>query len=285
MWARQPEAGGWQSPSAPCKLADMAEAPHVVLVIAGSDPSGGAGLQADLRAIAVHGMVGAAVVTALTVQNTRGVFHVQPVDASLVSAQIAAVLDDLPVAAVKIGMLGDEEVAGAVADAISGIGVPVVLDPVMRASAGGDLLTDAAVRVVRDRLAPLTTLVTPNLAEARVLQDGEEPDARVLADRLGASVLLTGGHVAGDVVTDVLEVPGGGSTREFTGTRIATPHDHGTGCLLSTSIACALAAGRSVVGAVEHGRRCVRTGLVNAPALGGGAGPVMLLELPRGDDA
>ena len=285
MWARQPEVGGWQSPSARCKLADMAEAPRVVLVIAGSDPSGGAGLQADLRAIAVHGMVGAAVVTALTVQNTRGVFHVQPVDASLVSAQIAAVLDDLPVAAVKIGMLGDEEVAGAVADVIAGIGVPVVLDPVMRASAGGDLLTDAAVGVVRDRLAPLTTLVTPNLAEARVLQDGEEPDARALADRLGVAVLLTGGHVAGDVVTDVLEVPGGGSAREFTGTRIATPHDHGTGCLLSTSIACALAAGSSVVGAVEHGRRCVRAGLVHAPALGGGAGPVMLLELPRGDDA
>ena len=107
----------------------------------------------------------------------------------------------------------------------------------------------------------------------------------MLADRLGVAVLLTGGHGAGDVVTDVLEVPGGGSAREFTGTRIATPHDHGTGCLLSTSIACALAAGSSVVAAVEHGRRCVRAGLVNAPALGGGAGPVMLLELPRGDDA
>ncbi len=251
-------------------------------MIAGSDPSGGAGLQADLRAIAVHGMVGAGVVTAITVQNTRGVLHVQPVDCSLVSAQIAAVLDDLPVAAIKVGMLGDEEVADAVADALSGTGVPVVLDPVMRASAGGELLTDAAVRVVRDRLAPLATLVTPNLAEARVLQDGDEPDAEVLAQRLGVAVLLTGGHIAGDVVTDVLDFPGGGRTRGFSGKRIRTPHDHGTGCLLSTSIACALAAGSSVVEAVEHGRRCVRAGLVNATALGGGAGPVMLLELPRG---
>ncbi|MCO4773913.1 MAG: bifunctional hydroxymethylpyrimidine kinase/phosphomethylpyrimidine kinase [Deltaproteobacteria bacterium] len=261
----------------------MAPVPQVVLTIAGSDPSGGAGLQADLRAIAVHGQLGAAVVTALTVQNSRGVMHVHPVDSGLVAAQIAAVLDDMPVAAIKIGMLGNAEVAGAVADAVSGTSVPVVLDPVITSTSGAALLSDAALHVVRDRLAPLATLVTPNLAEARALLDGDEPDAARLADLLGVPVLLTGGHAAGDLVTDVLDFPGEGRTREFSAPRIPTPHDHGTGCLLSTSIACSLAAENSVVEAVEHGRRCVRAGLVAARGLGAGPGAVLLLDLPRGD--
>jgi len=257
------------------------EAPPVVLTIAGSDPSGGAGIQADLRAIAVHGQVGAAVITAHTVQNTRGVTHVAPVDARLVAAQLGAIFDDLPVAAVKIGMLGDAGVADAVADALSGVRLPVVLDPVLWASSGAELLTEDALRVVRDRLAPLATLVTPNLAEARALLD-DEPDAAALSARLGVPVLLTGGHVAGDLVTDVLDFPGEDRQMTFSAPRIPTPHDHGTGCLVSTSIACALAAGSSVIEAVEHGRACVRHGLTAARKLGQGRGPVLLLGLPPG---
>lgn len=256
-------------------------APPIVLTIAGSDPSGGAGVQADLRAIAVHGHVGAAVITAHTVQNTLGVTHVAPVDARLVASQLAAVFADLPVAAIKIGMLGDAEVAAAVASALSGVRVPVVLDPVLRASSGAELLTAEALRVVRDDLAPLATLVTPNLAEARALLE-DEPDAAALSARLGVPVLLTGGHVAGDVVTDVLDFPGEDRQVTLSAPRIPTPHDHGTGCLVSTSIACALAVGSSVIEAVEHGRACVRHGLASARKLGQGRGPVLLLDLPPG---
>ncbi len=258
----------------------MEPLPKVVLTIAGSDPSGGAGLQADLRAIAVHGLVGAAVVTALTVQNSLGVSQVVPVAPALVAAQLAAVLDDMPIAAVKIGMLGSADVAAAVADGLVGLAAPVVLDPVLRATSGAQLLGHDALATLRTRLAPQCTLVTPNLAEGSALLDGDEPDVLALVALLGVPVLLTGGHRAGDTVIDELAFPGDVAAEELGGTRITTPHDHGTGCLLSTAIACALADGASVRDAVAHGRACVREGLRAARELGRGPGAVLLLRLP-----
>ena len=250
----------------------MRDVPPVVLTIAGSDPSGGAGLQADLRAIAAHAMYGAAVPTALTVQNTRGVSRVVVLDADLVRDQIDAVLEDLPVAAVKVGMLGSAAVAAAVLDAVGAVGAPVVLDPVIRSSSGAALLDAAGVAVLRERAAGLA-LITPNRAEAAALLGrGGAPDvlARELAIELGCRVLVTGGDADGACV-DWLASDG---LRSWSAARIDTPHDHGTGCLLSTSIACALAGGMALVPAVEHGRACVRKGLEDSLAMGAGTGPV-----------
>jgi len=258
----------------------MEPLPKVVLTIAGSDPSGGAGVQADLRAIAVHGHVGAAVITALTVQNSRGVSAVSPVDPRLVADQIRAVITDMPLAAIKIGMLGNAAIVRAVASAIAGLNVPVVLDPVLWASSGAALLDEGALDALRTDLALQSTLVTPNLAEGRALQRDEEPAAAALAALLGVPVLLTGGHLAGDDVIDVLAFPGKGEGQAYSARRIPTPHDHGTGCLLSTSIACSLANGHSIEAAVAHGRACVRAGLRAGRQLGEGPGAVLLLRLP-----
>lgn len=261
----------------------MEPRPRVVLTIAGSDPSGGAGIQADLRAIAVHGHVGAAVITALTVQNSTGVSHVAPVDPALVSAQLAAVFDDMEIAAIKIGMLGNQAIVQAVAEALLAVQAPVVLDPVLRSTSGAELLTSGALRVLREELVPRCALVTPNLGEGRALLDGDDPSAEELARRVEVPVLLTGGHGLGDDVTDVLAFPGG-LVIEYRAPRIRTPHDHGTGCLISTSIACALAGGHSIQDAVAHGRACVREGLRSARGLGKGPGAVLLLRLPRGSE-
>jgi len=253
------------------------DVPPVVLTIAGSDPSGGAGLQADLRAIAAHAMYGAAVPTALTVQNTRGVSRVVVLDAALVRDQLDAVLEDLPVAAVKIGMLGSAAVAAAVLDAVGAGGAPVVLDPVIRSSSGAALLDDAGVAVLRERAAGLA-LITPNRAEAAALLGrGGSPDAlaRELAAELGCHVLVTGGDADGACVDWLAS----DALRSWSAARIDTPHDHGTGCLLSTSIACALAGGMALLPAVEHGRACVRKGLQDSLALGAGTGPVFLLSV------
>ena len=163
---------------------------------------------------------------------------------------------------------------------VQGLLAPVVLDPVIKSTSGARLLSEGALRTLRGRLGPQCTLVTPNLAEARALLDGDEPDAVALAGLLGAPVLLTGGHRAGELVIDELAFPGESSVQEFSAPRIPTPHDHGTGCLLSTSIACALASGTSIREAVEHGRACVREGLRAARELGQGPGAVLLLRLP-----
>lgn len=257
----------------------MAAPPPVVLTIAGSDPSGGAGLQADLRTIAAHGMYGAAVPTALTVQNTLGVRSTTVLAADLVAAQLVAVLEDLPVAAVKIGMLGSAGVAAAVLDVLAGCSAPIVLDPVIRSSSGAALLDEAGVALLRARVAGLA-LITPNLAEAReLLGDRRDEDtAAALRDLLGCPVLLTGGHGADpercvdQLATDVVT--------SLSGPRIATSNDHGTGCLLATSIACALAGGLQLHPAVMHGRECVARALRGSLELGGGTGPVFLIRAP-----
>lgn len=258
----------------------MAELPPIVLTIAGSDPSGGAGLQADLRTIAAHGLYGAGVPTALTVQNTTGVASVTVLEPALVERQLRAVLDDLAVTVIKVGMLGTAEVARAVLEALPD--VPAVLDPVIRSSSGAALLAEDGVEVLREHAARLA-LITPNLAEASALLGRAVLDARGAAEelhvRLGCPVLVTGGHGADP--TRCVDWLADGAVHGFAGPRIDTEHDHGTGCLLSTSIACALAAGRGLHAAVEHGRACVARGLRDSLAIGAGTGPVFLVRPPE----
>ena len=214
-----------------------------VLTIAGSDSSGGAGIQADLKTFAALGAAGMAAITALTVQNTRGVRSAHPVDAALVAAQVDAVLDDVRVDAVKIGMLGSVEVIGAVAGVLRRRRPPVVvLDPVLVATSGDALLPGGAVPALLERLLPLADLVTPNVPEAAALL-GTEPatgeaelasQARAIG-RLGPAALVKGGHLAGGDSVDLL-VDGGRLTR-LAAPRVATANTHGTGCTLSSALA------------------------------------------------
>lgn len=218
----------------------------ICLSIAGSDPSGGAGIQADLKTFSALGAYGAAALAGLTVQNTQGVRAAQALDPAFVVAQVAAVVDDLPVAATKLGMLTDAETAAAVADLIASrradFGV-VVLDPVMVATSGDRLLSPDAVTVVRDRLLPLADLVTPNLPEAGVLLGREAASdaagmvahARALVDAGARAALVKGGHLASDTLTDVYASDG--VLVEMAERRIDTRNTHGTGCTLSSAIA------------------------------------------------
>ncbi|HET6679709.1 MAG TPA: bifunctional hydroxymethylpyrimidine kinase/phosphomethylpyrimidine kinase [Gemmatimonadaceae bacterium] len=231
----------------------------VVLAIAGSDPSGGAGLQADLKTAAALGVFGAAAVTLLTVQSTRAITDVSLVDPDLVRRQVDAVFDDGPVDAIKIGALGSGAIAGAVADVLDARpGVPVVLDPVLRATSGGSLLADEAFGVLRTRLFPRATVITPNLDEAGALLGAPAPGsvtemraaAAELRARFGVSaVLLKGGHLPGNVATDVLD--DGGASVELSRPRISTERVHGAGCSLSSAIAARLAHGDALAGACD----------------------------------
>lgn len=219
--------------------------PPVVLSIAGSDPSGGAGIQADLKTFTALGTYGCAALAGLTVQNTQGVRAALPVDPALVRDQIVAVLDDLPVAATKLGMLSNAVVAGTVADLIderrSDFGV-IVLDPVMVATSGDTLLTDDAIAIVRDRLLRQADLITPNLPEAAVLLGVEpagdagalEHQARALIAAGARAALVKGGHLSRELV-DVLATAD--EVRVLRGQRIDTRNTHGTGCTLSSAIA------------------------------------------------
>lgn len=220
--------------------------PRIVLSIAGSDPSGGAGIQADLKTFAALGVYGAAALAGVTVQNTQGVRAAFPVDPALVREQVEAVIDDLPVAATKLGMLSNAEVVKAVASLIeerrADFGV-IVLDPVMVATSGDKLLQDEAIHTVRTRLLPLADVITPNLPEAGVLLDAgpaadtDQQAAQALALRdLGArAVLVKGGHLDADELTDVYASAEGLAL--LSGPRIRTRNTHGTGCTLSSAIA------------------------------------------------
>ncbi|MBI1173421.1 bifunctional hydroxymethylpyrimidine kinase/phosphomethylpyrimidine kinase [bacterium] len=218
-----------------------------ILSIAGSDPSGGAGIQADLKAISANGGYAMAAITALTAQNTKGVHGVELVSAAFVRAQIAAVFADIRVDAVKIGMLGTAEIATAVAEELRPRRVPIVLDPVMVAKGGDRLLAEAAVVALRERLLPLATVITPNLPEAADLLGEPEAQDRATMERqaeallaLGPqAVLLKGGHLQGQSSADLflthamrvwIDAP-----------RIATRNTHGTGCTLSAALATQLA--------------------------------------------
>ncbi len=250
----------------------------VVLSIAGSDPSGGAGVQADLKTAAAHGVYGAAVLTSLTAQNTHGVQGVHPVPADFVEQQLLSVLNDLDVRAVKIGMLGEPSVAARVAEVLDASRVPhVVLDPVMVATSGHRLVPGATVDVVRQRLLPLTTVVTPNVPEAEVLADvavRDVDDLEVAGRRLRAlgaeAALVKGGHLEGPESVDVLVT--GDGPRRHAAPRLDTPHTHGTGCTLSTALACRLARGHELDEAVALAKAYLSRALEAGTRLGVGSG-------------
>lgn len=262
----------------------MAQPPRV-LVIAGSDSGGGAGIQADIKTITCLGGYAATAVTAVTVQNTLGVSAVHPVPADIVAAQIRAVLEDIGADAIKIGMLGDAATVVAVAEALAGVAVPIVLDPVMAAKGGAALIEDEAVAALIERLLPLATVVTPNTPELTVLTETEIEDvadallaAQELLGQGPRAVLAKGAHLAGDTITDWLVTRAG--HRAFTSERIASRHTHGTGCTLASALATGLAAGLSLDEAVEQARAFVRQALLTAPGFGGGHGPLGFSPLP-----
>ncbi|SEN70048.1 hydroxymethylpyrimidine kinase /phosphomethylpyrimidine kinase [Loktanella fryxellensis] len=254
-----------------------------VLTIAGSDPSGGAGIQADLKTFAANGTYGMAALTALTVQNTRGVSAVELVPPAFVAAQIKAVLDDVRVDAVKIGMIATAGIAVAIADVMADHrDIPIVLDPVMVAKGGATLLAEDAVAALRDTLLPLATLITPNIPEAaRLLGVAEAADrtamsdqARALADLGSAAVLIKGGHLAQSDSPDVLCV--GGQPVWFDAPRTPGHNTHGTGCTLSSAIAAHLAQGADIATAVGLAKRYVSGAIAAAGGLsvGRGHGPI-----------
>ena len=251
-----------------------------VLIIAGSDSGGGAGIQADIKTVTMLGGYAMTAITAITVQNTLGVSGVHVVPTETVVAQIRAVVDDLGVDAIKIGMLGDAELVEAVADAVRACKVPVVLDPVMIAKGGAALLQPEAVDALMRHLLPLATVVTPNLPELEVLTDtkleGSEA-MRLAAHRLlehgSGAVLAKGGHLLGDEVVDWL-VMENGVEYSYTDQRLNTVHTHGTGCTLSSAVTAGLAQGLPLPRAVKQARQFVQIALREAPILGQGHGPM-----------
>jgi hydroxymethylpyrimidine/phosphomethylpyrimidine kinase len=254
-----------------------------VLSIAGSDPSGGAGVQADLKTFSARRVYGMAVLTALTAQNTQGVSGVHLLPAPFVADQIRAVFADVRVDAVKIGMIANAEIADAVADVLSAHrGIPIVLDPVMVAKGGAALLDLSAVDVLTRRLLPLATLLTPNLPEAATLLHVQTAETRSemadQAERLRAlgpqAVLVKGGHLAGNESPDVLAVSGG--LRWFEATRVPTANTHGTGCTLSSALAAELAKGALLCEAVADAKSYLAGAVAHAHTLnvGSGHGPV-----------
>jgi hydroxymethylpyrimidine/phosphomethylpyrimidine kinase len=257
----------------------MARRPPRLLTIAGSDSGGGAGIQADLKTFAAHGGYGMSVITAVTAQNTVGVTAVHQVPPAVIRAQLAAVLEDIGVDAIKVGMLGDAAAVEAVADGLAGVTAPIVVDPVMVAKSGDALLAPEAVAAVADLLLPLATLVTPNLPEAARLAGmavDDEPSRLAAAHRLagrGCSVLLKGGHGEGEEVVDLLVVAGGG-TQRFTHPRLRTRATHGTGCTLSSAIAARLGSGEALPDAVAGGIEYLQVAMRAAYPLGEGHGPV-----------
>lgn len=252
----------------------------VALSIAGSDSGGGAGIQADLKTFSAFGTFGTTAITAITVQDTRGVTGVHPIPIEIVAAQIAVVAEDLRPAAVKTGMLATSELVDAVADAIAGARLGnFVLDPVMVATSGDRLLAAAAEASVRERLLPLSTLITPNLDEASLLlgrevrtREAMRSAAAALVEMGAAAALVKGGHLEGDVVIDILF--DGSELREWRRPRIDSTSTHGTGCTLSAAIAAGLAHGRALVTAVEDGLDYVHRAIASAPGLGRGHGPL-----------
>lgn len=251
-----------------------------VLVIAGSDSGGGAGIQADIKTVTMLGGYAATAVTAITAQNTLGVVAVHPVPVDIIEAQACAVLDDLGVDAIKVGMLGDVATVEAIARLIDRAGdVPTVIDPVMTAKGGAALLSHGALAAMRSLLVPRATLLTPNAPEASALtglstettDDLRRAGTRLL--ELGAkAVLMKGGHVSGDRVVDVLLTPTGEAT--FEGERIDSRHTHGTGCTLASACATGLAQGLSMHEGTSRAWAYVRGAIRHAPGFGAGHGPL-----------
>ncbi|HSM95901.1 MAG TPA: bifunctional hydroxymethylpyrimidine kinase/phosphomethylpyrimidine kinase [Rhizomicrobium sp.] len=252
-----------------------------LLIIAGSDSGGGAGIQADIKTATAFGVYAMTAVTAVTAQNTRGVKAIHSVPTAVVSEQIAATLSDIGADAIKIGMLGSAATVRAVADSLKRHAkkIPIVLDPVMVSTSGSRLLAPGAVSALTKELFPLAMLVTPNIPEAKVLaklRSASRSDAEAAARKLmgmGAqAALIKGGHATRSTIDDVMVWKGGVEVYAFP--RIRTRHTHGTGCTLSTAIACGLAKGESLPLAVGRAREYVQSAIETAPGLGKGHGPI-----------
>jgi hydroxymethylpyrimidine/phosphomethylpyrimidine kinase len=261
----------------------------VALTIAGSDPSGGAGLQADLKTFHQLGVYGEAVVTLITVQNTVALEFIECLPAVLVLHQLRAVLDDIPPSAAKTGALGTRSMVEAVARAAADFRFPLVVDPVMVSQHERSLTSGDALSAICEELIPQASLLTPNLAEAEALTRCEVRDlagmrraARRLHDMGAKAVLVKGGHLEGDAV-DILYTTG--LTREFRAARIDTVHTHGTGCTYSAAITAELAKGARIEQAVETAKLFVTEAIRSAPGLGRGSGPLnhhARIQLARG---
>lgn len=251
----------------------------MALTIAGSDPSGGAGIQADLKTFHQFGVYGEAVITLLTVQNTRRVSRVELVDAALVIEQLEAVIEDIPPRAAKTGALGNAAITEAIAAAARSFPFPLVVDPVMISKHGASLIDGEAQAVLREKLLPHAALVTPNLPEAEALsgvpildiESACKAGERILA--LGPrAVLVKGGHFTGTDATDLLITAAG--ARTYSAPRVETRHTHGTGCTYSAAITAGLASGLDLAEAIAKAKLFVTAAILTNPGLGSGCGPV-----------
>ena len=239
---------------------------EIVLTIAGSDPSGGAGIQQDLKTITACGCYGATVITSLTSQNTLGVQSAMAVPPDVVASQLQSVLSDLRPSAVKIGMIPDREVAEAIVRSLSAIEVPIVYDPVMISTSGYLLMAPDAIDYIAQHLFLLCTLITPNLPEAE----------RIDVSSFKAAYLIKGGHADSDMMTDILHMPDG-TTRQYTTPRIRTRNLHGTGCTLSSAIASYLALGHTLPQAVALAKDYITSAIQRSVDIhiGSGNGPLV----------
>jgi len=257
----------------------MAEAPPIVLTIAGFDPSSGAGVTADIKTIAALGCYGVATITALTVQSTAGVRRVQPADPQLLKDSLDELMRDVKVSAVHIGMLGCGEIAEQVAGFLAHYRPPnVVLDPVLRSTSGASLLDQAGSKILIQNLLPMANVITPNVDEASAITDlgvrnpeQMEQAARRLHEMGAKAVVVTGGHL--DRAVDLLSIDREG-VRNFEAERVDSPNTHGTGCAFSTAIACHLALGQSLPNAVQLAKAYVLQAIRDSYSIGTGPGPI-----------
>lgn len=251
-----------------------------VLTIAGSDSSGGAGIQADIKTIQSMGLFAQSAITALTAQNTTGVYGVHDVPTDFVAQQIDVVFDDIRPDAVKIGMVSSAEIVASIVDALERSDARnIVVDPVMVATSGSELASNSAIAALRDKLIPLATVITPNMPEAEALfgshieaRDEQERAALEIARAAGVAVLVKGGHGENDA-NDVLARPDG-NVVWFEGERVDTANTHGTGCTLSSAIACGLALGKTLEDAVRDAKAYITGALSAGLDLGKGSGPL-----------
>lgn len=260
-------------------MPDSTDHLKVALTIAGSDSSGGAGIQADLKTFQALGVYGMSAITAVTVQNTRKVYAVQEIDPQIVHDQITCLFDDITIHAVKIGMVSSVGLIRAIAEALKNVPKPhVVLDPVMISKSGYDLLRQDARRALIELLFPLADVVTPNIHEAEVLVGNAIANQEQMADaarkiiQLGAAkAVVKGGHLAGDQAIDILY--DGRSIHQLASPRLSTSHTHGTGCTFSAAIAACLAKGAGFLNAVEQAKRYITGAIAHSLDIGKGHGP------------
>ena len=252
-----------------------------VLIVAGSDSGGGAGIQADIKTVTMLGAFAMTAITALTAQNTDGVFGVLPIDPAFIRQQMEVVLDDLGADAVKTGMLHDAPVIETVTAVLAerAPNVPLVLDPVMVAKGGAPLIQTDAIETLKRRLIPRAAVLTPNLPEAEILCGQTIGDLAAMREAARAllglgcrAVLLKGGHLPGETVHDLLATASG--IREWQSPRIDSRHTHGTGCTLASAVAAGLAQGLAIEDAVERARDYVQRAIASAPGYGRGHGPL-----------